>query len=240
MAPVPKGAAALARVENRIVKPGAYAWLYTNPREEFARLTRNGVLTRLAHGYYAVVPEGHRAGYWAPEVEGVALGVAVADFGRDAVALMGPAAARALGAIPRALGSATVAVPRQRRAIVTTVGCAEFVKRNVGCLDTQRITTDITAGWVTTAEQTALDIADRPTLGGITPETAEEAIRALATRIDQQLVARLAREQRKPAAWQRYCWVVGLPAPTCRRDIPTMGLHGVGNPADYGLKSTTS
>ena len=230
----------LARTGNRILRPGDFHDTYANPWEEFARLTRTGVLAKLAHGYYLLIPEAHRDGYWAPEVEGVALGIAVAAYGRDPVALMGPTAARLLGAIPRALGTATVAVPRQRPALVTTLGRVQFVKRTVERLDTQRVTTDITAGWVTTVEQTVLDLADRPNLGGITPVTAEEAIKTLGGRCDQQLVANLARAQRKLAAWQRYCWVLGLPAPAIRRHVPTYGLRGVGDPAEYGLEVTAA
>jgi hypothetical protein len=226
----------LAGTGNRVLKPGAFHDTYTNPWEEFARLTRTGVLAKLAHGHYLLIPEEQRGGYWAPELEGVALGIAVADYGRDQVALMGPTAARVLGAIPRALATATVAVPRQRPALETTAGRVQFVTRAVEPLDTQRVTTNITTGWVTTPEQTVLDLADRPYLGDITPATVEEAIRTLAGRCDQQLVARLARAQHKVAAWQRYCWLLGLPAPTERRHLPTYGLRGVGNPAEYGLE----
>lgn len=232
--------AQLARTGNRVLKPADFHGTYANPWEEFARLKRTGVLAKLAHGYYLLIPEEQRAGYWAPEVEGVALGIAVADYGRDLVALMGPAAARVLGAIPRALATATVAVPRQRPVLTTTAGQVQFVTRTVERLDTQRVATDITTGWVTTPEQTVLDLADRPNLGGITPATAGEAIMTLAGRCDHQLVARLARAQRKIAAWQRYCWVLGLPAPGGRRHVPTRGLRGVGDPADYGLEAVAA
>ena len=235
-----RGTARLARTGNRVLKPGGFREAYTNPWEEFARLTRTGALARLAHGYYVLVPEERRGEYWQPEVEGVALGIAVADYGRDAVALMGPTAARLLGAIPRALATATVAVPRQRPALATTAGRVQFVTRKVERLDTQRVVTDITTGWVTTPEQTVLDLADRPNLGDIAPATAEEAIRALTARCDQQLIARLAHNQRKIAAWQRYSWLVGLPAQPTRHGVPTRGLHGEADPADYGLIVTAA
>jgi predicted transcriptional regulator of viral defense system len=234
------GMTQLARTGNRVLRPRDFHDTYTNPWEEFARLTRTGVLAKLAHGYYLLVPEAQRGGYWAPDLEGVVLGIAVADYGRDPVALMGPAAARRLGVLPRALATATVVTPRQRPLLATTVGRAQFVKRAVERLDVQRATTDITTGWVTTPEQTVLDLADRPQLGGITPDTAAEAIKTLAERCDQQLVARLARAQRKPAAWQRYCWLLGLPAPTNRRHIPTYGLRGVGDPEAYGLETASA
>jgi hypothetical protein len=240
MAPPLKAAAVLAQTGNRVLKPGDFHALYANPWDEFARLTGTGVLAKLAHGYYLLIPEEHRGGYWLPEIESVALGVAVADFGRDETALIGPAAARVLGAVPRALATATVAVPRQRKPLATTAGRIQFVTRTVERLDTQRVTTPITNGWVTTPEQTVLDLADRPTLGGITPATAEEAIRTLAARCDQQLIARLAPRQHKRAAWQRYCWIMGYPAPPGRRNVPTLGLHGIGDPIDYGLEPTAA
>ena len=230
----------LWRTENRVVKPGDFRDVYVNPAEEFARMMRAGTLARVAHGYYVLVPEEQRGDYWQPEVEGVALGIAVADYGRDVVALMGPAAARMLGAIPRALATATIAIPRQRPAVTTTVGRVQFVTRTVARLDTQRVTTEITTGWMTTPEQTALDLADRPGLGGAGPATIEEAIRALAPRCDPPLVERLARAQHKLAGWQRYCWIAGLPALPVHADVPTRGLHAQVDPAVYGLVETAS
>jgi predicted transcriptional regulator of viral defense system len=235
-----KGIARLAQTENRVVRPRDFRDAYANPGVEFGRLARRGVLAKLAHGYYVLVPEEHRGEFWQPEVEGVALGIAVADYGQDAVALMGPTAARVLGAIPRALATATVAVPRERPALETTVGRIQFVTRKVERLDTQRTITEITTGWVTTAEQTVLDLADRPTLGGIAPTTAEEAIRALTPQCDPQLIARLAHAQHKIAAWQRFCWLVGLPAQPARQGVPTRGLRGTADPGDYGLVPTAA
>lgn len=240
MAGTLRGPARLAQTGNRVLTPGEFRDVYANPWDEFARMTGTGALAKLARGYYLLVPEEQRSGFWLPEVEGVALGIAIADYGRDAVALMGPSAARVLGAIPRALATATLAIPRQRKALATTAGQVQFVTREVARLDTQRIVTDITTGWVTTPEQTVLDLADRPSLGGITPATAEEAIQTLTARCDQQLVARLARAQHKIAAWQRYSWLVGLPAPTGPQKVPTRGLRGVGDPADYGLVVTAA
>ena len=187
-----------------------------------------------------MIPEEQRDAYWQPDIEGVALGIAVADHGREAVTLMGPTAARLHGVIPRALATATVAVPRQRPALVTTVGRIQFVTRNVDKLDVQRTTTDITAGWMTTPEQTVLDLADRPNLGGIAPATTEEAITTLTHRCDLQLVAQLAQRQRKLAAWQRYCWLVGFPALPTRTEIPTLGLRGTADPTAYGLVVTAA
>jgi hypothetical protein len=230
--------ATLIRDDNRVVRPRDHAGRFANPTKEFRRLQTSGVLDRLAHGYYVVVPEELRNGYWRPAIEDVGLGIAVVDYGRDAVALMGPAAARVLGAIPRALATAVVAIPRERPALVTTAGWVDFVTRAVERLDVQRTDTEITPGWVTTPEQTALDLADRPLLGGATPTTITEAIRTLGPRCDLELVARLAKQQRKRAAWRRFAWVLGLPSPFTGERAPTYGLEGRGDPADYGLDAT--
>lgn len=233
-----KIATLIGRNENRVLKPGAFADVYAKPGNEFARMAHTGVLLQLAHGYYVVVPEERRGGHWQPDVEAVALGIAIADYGRDATALMGPAAARVLDAIPRALATATVAIPQTRKPLTTIVGTIQFVTRDVEKLDVQRLTTPITSGWVTTPEQTVLDLADRPALGGVTPATVEEAIAALDRRVDRQLVADLAARQRKEAAWQRYCWLVGIPALRLRREVGTLGLRGATDPARYGLVET--
>jgi len=235
-----RGVARLVRSENRLLRPRDFADAYADAWAEFNRLAEAGALAKVAHGYYVLIPEERRGEYWQPEVEGVALGIAVADYGRDAVTLMGPSAGRLLGAIPRALATATVAIPRQRPPLLTTAGRVQFVTRKVERLDTQRVVTDITAGWVTTPEQTVLDLADRPDLGDIGPATAEEAIRALAGRCDPELVARLAHDQRKSGAWQRYCWLAGLPARPIRKGVPTRGLQGAADPADYGLVVTVA
>jgi hypothetical protein len=151
---------------------------------------------------------------------------------------MGPTAARLHGAIPRALATATGAVPRTRRALPTTVGRIQFVKRDVDRLDVQRHATQITTGWITTTEQTVLDLADRPALGAIGPATAEEAITTLDARVDRQHIAELAVAQRKEGTWQRYCWLVGIPALPVRCDVGTRGLRGTTDPARYGLVDT--
>src|SRR4249920_760576 len=90
---------ALAQAENRIVRPRDLAGVYRNARAEFARLVEGGLLVRLAHGYYAIVPEGERGRSWKAPIEAVALGIAVADYGQDGAALMGITAARLLGAV---------------------------------------------------------------------------------------------------------------------------------------------
>jgi hypothetical protein len=207
---------------------------YRNAPSEFARLVRNGELALVAHGYYVAVPEEHRGVSWRPAIEGLALGVAVADYGRDSVALMGISAARVLGAVPRALASAVIAVPRQRPGLATTWGHLTFVKRSFATLDTQRVDTEITRGWVTSREQTVLDLADRPVLGGVTVATAQEAIRWLLPRSDMERIAALGRAQRKLAAWQRVAWLGNVEIEPSRRDVSTLGFSGA-NPERFGL-----
>lgn len=233
--------APLARAENRLLRPRDFPDLYVNPHAEFARLVERGYLAKVAHGYYLLIPEDRRGGYWQPEIEAVALGIAVADYGRDNAAVMGPGAARLLGALPRALATTTTAVPRQRPVVHTAYGDVQFVKRKIETLEVQRIDTEVVIGWVTTPEQTALDLADRPTLGEVTPALAGEMIRQLARGIEPRDVEELAQNHRKRAAWQRYCWAVGLPPPVQRRvGVPTLGLPGGGEAdlGDYGMAET--
>src|SRR5680860_331048 len=164
---------ALARLDNRVVRPRDLADRYTNPVPEFGRMVGTGVLAKVAHGYYAVVPEDQRGRRWTPPIEEIALGVAAVDYGAQEVAVMGMAAARLLGAVPRALATAAVAVPRQRANLLTPFGLVRFVKRTVGRLEVQRVRTTIVDGFVTTVEQTVLDLAHRPDLDQLTLEAVD-------------------------------------------------------------------
>ena len=166
---------------------------------------------RIAHGYYALVPEERRLDYWKPTIEGVALGVAVADYGRDGTALMGITAARLLGVVPARSRRVSSRSRRRAGSSRPSVGTVEFVTRKVATLDVQRVDTEVTAGWATTPEQTALDLADRPGRGAVAPPTVTEALRALGPRCDLDLVARLATEQHKRAGWRRLAWVLDVP-----------------------------
>jgi hypothetical protein len=204
---------ALARRGNRVLRPRDAIGVYKHPRPEFARLTTAGVLARVAYGYAAIVPQ-HRLGdsAWRPDIAAVALGVAQADYGPDDVALMGVSAARHHGAIPRAIALATVAAPKQRPILMTEFGKLIFVKRDVSALDLEKITTELGVGWVTTVEQTLLDLADRPTLGDLGPDAMTEAIRALAARADMELVAELGTRQHKPGALKSVRQLAGIDA----------------------------
>lgn len=205
---------ALARMDNRVVHPRDLADYYTNPAAEFARMVRTGVLLKAGHGYYLVVPDDQRGRLWKPPIEELALGIAGADYGPQDVAVMGMAAARLLGRVTRALATATVAAPRRRPALNTPFGLVRFVKRDVGHLEVQRIHTTIADGLVTTVEQTALDLANRPNLDGLTLDAVHAALRSLAPRCDPDLLQQLALAQRKRGAFNRYRLIVdaGVPA----------------------------
>ncbi len=205
--PVP---APLSRRANRVLRPRDAAGVYAHPCAELARLTDLAVVARVATGYYVMVPPDRLGDpRWRPELDALALGLAQADYGQPAVALMGTSAARRHGAVPRALGVAVVAAPKQRPVLETSVGHIVFVKRDVDRLDLERIDTTLTTGWVTTVEQTLLDLADRPTLGALTETDARDAVQALGARADWARVTRLAKEQRKPGALRRGAHMAG-------------------------------
>lgn len=228
---------------NRLVRPADAAEMVLNPSKEFARLAKRGVLLRLATGYFVIVPEEHRSGFWRPTIEGVALGMAIADYGREHAALMGVSAARILGFAPRAAGVGVVASEHQRPAKITEAGRVQFVRRDIDAIDLQVAQTDLVAGLVTTPEQTALDIADRPELGGIAAETSGEALAALVARLEWGLVVELAVSQRKIAAVNRLAWVASAvdeppPVPRARGVVGAKGLRPIGArpAAEFGIK----
>ena len=231
----------VARTENRVVRPRDLE--YQDATLALRRLVERGALRRFAHGYYLVPPDTHRGVRpWNPQIEAVALGIAVADYGRDAVALMGISAARLRGAPPRALATAVVAIPKSNRPdLHTELGTICFVSRDTNRLDLERARTEVVEGWTTTPEQTVLDLAARPSLGGVSPATASEVITQLAAECDWQLVVRLGTGQRRTAALARASWlasavreVEGAPA---RRPVPSLGLRSLGTvgPSGFGV-----
>jgi hypothetical protein len=192
---------ALVRRGNKVLRPRDVGDVYAHPRPELARLVEVGALVRLATGYFVLIPQDRLGDHdWRPELEAATLGLAQTDYGVDQVALMGVSAARHHGAVPRAIGVAVVAVPKQRPRLKTRFGDALFVKREVTRLDLERADTQVTSGWVTTVEQTLLDLAARPTLGGLAESDLAAAVRALSSQVDWSLVRQLARAQHKPAA----------------------------------------
>lgn len=201
---------ALSRHSFRVVRPVDAASLYANASHEFARLADRGLLHKVATGYYALVPAGFTDRTWLPPLEAAAYGIAAADYGPDAV-LMGLSAARLHGAVPRAVAVAVVATPVNRRnvALVDREARVVFVRRDTSRLDAERLVTDLGRALVTTVEQTVLDLAHRPTLGGV-PDEALAAVRALWVRADSSVLHELAGAQRLRAALARArAWVEG-------------------------------
>jgi len=158
----------------------------------------------LAGGVYAVVPQEFTGLEWRPALEAAAGGVGAALLGADAAVVMGLSAARMHGALPRALAVGVVAVPRQHRPIRLLDRDAQvvFVARDVDRLDAELVDTEVGRLLVTGVEQTALDLARRPELGGA-PDQAREAARVLWGRCDPLVVDGLAGRQRLRAAAKR-------------------------------------
>lgn len=188
----------------RTVRPRDAAEIYAHPRPELARLADNGLLHRVARGYYLVVPQEYLDRPWLPALEAAAAGIASAIYGPERAILMGVSAARLLGAIPRALATAVVAVPGQHNPISLTDRSAliRFVRRDTDSLDAERAMTPLGPALVTTAEQTVLDLAHRPGLGHAETDV-PAAIADLYRRSDPERLAELAAEQRLGAALRR-------------------------------------
>jgi hypothetical protein len=182
----------------RVLRPVDAQDVYTNPRAEFARLERTGALHRLAPGLFVAVPDQVVGQDWLPALEAAALGIATTGGRGDGATLMGISAARVHAAIPRALNIAVVAIDYHRRTLRLTDRDATvvFVRRDLTTLDVQRHQTELGEGWVTTVEQTLLDLIARPDLGGM-PNAAREATAALIPRADTDLLRELAHAQRR-------------------------------------------
>ena len=196
--------APLARTPFGVLRPVDAARVYAQPRQEFQRLTKRGVLHRLATGYYAVVPPHSRDRTWQPTLEAAAYGIAAADYGAADAVLMGLSAARLHGAIPRAVAVAVVAIEKNRPTVSLVDRSAEvrFVRRDTTRLQAERMTTDLGTALVTTVEQTLLDLAHRPDLGAV-PLEAHDAVSALWPRAVQDELERIAADQRLRAALRR-------------------------------------
>lgn len=188
--------ALLAR--GRVLRPVDAQDIYTNPRADFARLERRGALHRLAPGLFVAVPDRDVGRDWLPPLEAAALGIATTGCHGGAATLMAISAARVHAAIPRALNIAVVGVDYHRRTLRLTDRDATvvFVRRDLTTLDLQRHHTELGEGWVTTIEQTLLDLIARPGLGGM-PDAAREATAALIPRADTDLLRELAHAQRR-------------------------------------------
>lgn len=166
-------------------------------------MERTGVLRRIATGYYIAVPQD-RIGdpTWRPPIEDIAIGIAVADYG-DAAALMGLSAARYHGAVPRAHAKAWIAANVSRRPVDGGVfGVFAFVARDVDSLDLVRAHTEVATGWVTSIEQTAIDLLRRPSWAD-GRRAAEDAVARLVPRCQGDRLDELAAAQRGRAALAR-------------------------------------
>lgn len=185
----------------RVLRPVDARGIYAHPRAEFARLERRGALHRLAPGLYAAVPDHAIGRDWLPPLEATALAIAsVGDHVNDA-ALMGISAARVHDAVPRAVNVAVVAVQHHRRTLQLADRKAQilFTRRDLTRLDIQRHHTELGRGWVTTIEQTLLDLIARPGLGGV-PDASREATAALIHRADTKQLHQLAAAQHRQRA----------------------------------------
>jgi predicted transcriptional regulator of viral defense system len=196
--------AVLAGAPLRTVRAAHASVAYAYPGPELARLADRGLLQRVANGYYIVVPQDMVGRRWIPSLEAAAAGIASAIYGPQYVVLMGISAARVLGAIPRALATAVVAVPRQHRPIrlKDRPSVVRFIKRSTDRLDAERIETPLGAALVTTPEQTVLDLAHRPQLGDAEDDV-PSAVAELYRRSDKQRLEVLAADQRLTASLRR-------------------------------------
>jgi len=199
----------IASLKKGVLRPRDAKEIYTQPALQFQRLEKTGTLLKLAHGYYAVVPEAYRGIGWRPDMEAIALGIGQADYGKDAVALMHISAARIHGAIPRAIAIAVLAVPKQRPTLETRFGRVLFVKRNVAELKRIRIDTELGSGWVTSIEQTTLDLGKRENLISDFSGIVQEAAVALLLRTDKEKLHAFAKVKRMGSSLEKVeTWVV--------------------------------
>jgi predicted transcriptional regulator of viral defense system len=180
------------------------AVVYAHPAPQLRRLEQLGVLHRLAHGYYTVVPQDQIGTGWMPTLEAAAAGIAAARFHPARAPLMGVSAARVHGALPRALAVAIVAAPTQHDPItlLDRPASVRFVKRDTARVDVETVTTELGRALVTSIEQTVLDLARRPALG-VAEDQIPEALRALLPRCEPEVLDELARRQRLRSALAR-------------------------------------
>jgi hypothetical protein len=191
------GGARLAVRPMRTVRPTDLDDAYVNPRAVLRDRVAKGEVHKLAYGIYVAVPDdAHDQRRWRPGFEAAAAAVATAVYGDRGAALMGMAAARVLGAVPRARGHATVAVPRRHRDVVLTDrrdGVVQFVQRDLDAIDTQPVVTELGVALTTTPEQTLVDLARDRT---VAEADRNEAMLALGRTADWDRVEQLAAAQR--------------------------------------------
>ena len=175
---------AVARAPLRTLRLKDMPELARNTWRVADRLVEQGALVRLAHGVYTAPPDGRDGRTWKPPLEAAALALATARFGAREAALMGISAARHWAAIPRAVGVATVAVPRRGYAPLTIDGggLIKFVPRKLEDLELVLERTGLGDGLITTPEQTLFDLLGRTDRDGLGREVAG-AIENLAAQV---------------------------------------------------------
>jgi len=180
------------------------AVVYAHPAPQLRRLEQLGVLHRLAHGYYTVVPQDQIGTNWMPTLEAAAAGIAAARFHPDRAPLMGVSAARLHGALPRALAVVIVAAPAQHDPItlLDRPASVRFVKRDTARVDVETVTTELGRALVTSIEQTVLDLARKPALN-VAEDQIPDALRALLPRCEPEVLDELAGRQRLRSALAR-------------------------------------
>jgi len=196
-------ARALASLNRGVLRPQDATQIYTQPALQFRLLEQDGELLKIAHGYYALVPEAKIRSNWRPEIESLALAVGQADYGVESAVLMHLSAARLQGAIPRAIAVAVIAVPKRRLSLETPYGRIVFVKRDVARLKRSKVKTELGEGWSTSKEQTALDLAGRPDLIKGMSQVAQEAARSIFVHCNQTKLDTIASDQRLKSALRR-------------------------------------
>jgi hypothetical protein len=168
------------------------------PRQPSLSGYRFGALTFVSERHRKPEPE------WRPNIERIALGIATAQFGPNAVALVGPSAARVHGAVPRALGIATVSYPSTRpRDVDTVMGTVRTYRREIDQMDVVRVRSDLASGLVTSTEMTMLDLAAHAPKWPMIASDRDEAIGLLAARADWALAERIAHDFRRKSAFER-------------------------------------
>ena len=191
----------LAKADDYILRQRDFA--SASVHDDFKRFVNAGVILRVCRGAYVRVPEAHRQPNvtWRPPLERVALGLAAVEFGDQAVALVGPSAARAHGVIPRALPIATVSYPSTRpRDISTVCGTVRTYRRRVDQMDVVHHDNDLIRGQVTSVEMTMLDLASAAPKWPIGDADRMLAVRLLAARSNWEVATEIAEQYRKKAS----------------------------------------
>lgn len=214
---------------NRVVRPIDLRHQYVQPNVALSRMAAEGLIQRVAHGYYLVPPDNAEAN-WKPPFEHLAAGIGVADYGGANVTIWGISAARALGALPRSVAATQVGIPSRRGKLKTNFGYIHWRRVQVPQIDVRRFDSEVVRTFLTTPTQTVIDLATVVAIP-VSPSTIAEAIRNLALQVDWDRAALLAATQRKTASLYRASWVAfqvcdvpKLPRP--HDGVPALGLLG--------------